>query len=167
MREAIGGTWVTQLVIIFMLLFVGFLALTLNYTKAFKIKNEMLSIIEKQEGVTAGDGGTISIINGYLKANGYSAQKACPEGSYGVTDLNSLSLEYRTSGSKKYYYCVSKIEAPSTNHKDKSYYQVNSFFYFNLPLLGDVFVFSVNGSTSDIVNPQDKLKTTTEIVNGI
>ena len=51
MREAIGGTWLTQLIIIFMLIFVAFLALSLNYTKAFKVKNEILSIIEKRERI--------------------------------------------------------------------------------------------------------------------
>ena len=47
MRQAIGTTWILQLVIIFMLIFVAFLSLSLNYTKAFKIKNEIITTIEK------------------------------------------------------------------------------------------------------------------------
>ena len=58
MRQAIGTTWVMQLVIIFMLIFVAFLALTINYTKAFKIKNELITFIEKNEGVSEREGGT-------------------------------------------------------------------------------------------------------------
>ena len=44
MRQAIGTTWIMQLVIIFMLIFVAFLALTINYTKAFKMKNREIHI---------------------------------------------------------------------------------------------------------------------------
>ena len=67
MRQAIGSTWILQLVIVFILIFVAFLALSINYTKAYKIKNELLSIIEKYEGVNSGENGSISIINNYLK----------------------------------------------------------------------------------------------------
>lgn len=157
MREAIGGTWITQLVIIFMLLFVAFLALSLNYTKAFKVKNEFLSIIEKNEGVTTGDNGTIGIINNYLKINGYNIMKTCEVDSYGVTDLNNNAIELVTNNRKKYYYCIRKINAPSSNNTGKVFYKVNIFFYFNLPVLGDIFTFDINGATGDIINPADNL----------
>ena len=157
MREAIGGTWITQLVIIFMLLFVAFLALSLNYTKAFKVKNELLSIIEKNEGVTTGDDGTIGIINNYLKINGYKISKTCEIDSYGVTDLNNNTIELVTNNRKKYYYCIRKIASPSSNNEGKVFYKVNIFFYFNLPVLGDIFTFDINGATGDIINPADNL----------
>ena len=51
MRESIGGTWITQLVIVMMFVFVAFLALSVNYSKAFRVKNQMISIIEKYGGV--------------------------------------------------------------------------------------------------------------------
>ena len=67
MRESIGATWILQLVIIFMLIFVAFLALSVNYTKAYKIKNEVVTIIEKYEGVSSKKEGSIEIINNYLR----------------------------------------------------------------------------------------------------
>ena len=54
MRQAIGSTWVLQLVIIFMLIFVAFLALSINYTKAFRVKNELVTMIEKFLGRPVG-----------------------------------------------------------------------------------------------------------------
>lgn len=157
MREAIGGTWITQLVIGFMLIFVAFLALSLNYTKAFKIKNELLTIIEKREGITTGTGGTIDIINNYLKSNNYHVIKSCEVNSYGVTSLDSNAIELVTNSSKKYYYCISKIKSPSNSNKGEVFYKVNVFFYFNLPVIGDIFKFDVNGSTGNIVVPADNL----------
>lgn len=157
MRSAIGGTWITQLVIVFMLIFVAFLALSLNYTKAFKVRNQLMTIIEQQEGVTSGDDGSIALMNNYLKGNGYSVMRTCAIDSYGVTNLNSSSIELVTNDKKKYYYCIRKIDAPSSNHEGKVYYKVNIFFHFNLPVLGDIFTFSVGGSTGDVVNPADRL----------
>lgn len=162
MREAIGGTWVMQLVIVFMLIFVAFLALSLNYSKAFQIKNDMLTMIEKNEGMTTGSDGSIALINNYLSSNGYHVTKPCPEGSYGVADLGKATIEKVTNTSKKYYYCVQKVKSPSTNHKDKVYYKVNIFFYFNLPVIGDIFKFTINGTTNDVVVPADKLISITE-----
>lgn len=164
MREAIGGTWLTQLIILFMLIFVAFLALTLNYTKAFKMKNEVLSIIEKYEGLTQksrDSEGSISIINNYLKSNGYSIMRACPAGSYGVRSLDNnnpvANGPIDKNDKSKYYYCVTKIKSPSTNNKGKVYYRINLFLRFNLPVLGDIFTFTVNGSTGDVVIPADNL----------
>jgi len=157
MREAIGGTWITQLVIVFMLIFVAFLALSLNYTKAFKVRNQLMTIIEQQEGVTSGDEGSIALMNNYLKGNNYTVMRPCALDSYGVGNLNSPTVEHVTNAKKKYYYCVSKVKAPSLNHEGKVYYKVNIFFHFNLPVLGDIFTFSIKGSTGDVVNPADRL----------
>ena len=51
MREVSGSTWVFQLMIIFILIFACFLCLVINYSKAYRVKNEVLSIIEKYEGM--------------------------------------------------------------------------------------------------------------------
>ena len=63
MRESIGGTWLIGLVITFMLLFVAYLTVMINYSTAFKNKNEVVSIIEKYEGLSSGDTSSIGIIN--------------------------------------------------------------------------------------------------------
>lgn len=159
MRETIGGTWITQLVIVFMLVFVAFLALTLNYTKAFKMKNEVITIIEKREGITNGNDGSINLINNYLSKNNYYLKRACPAGSYGVTSLNSEALTYITESdhTKNYYYCIAKRKGPSTNYNGKVYYQVHLSLKFNLPVIGDIFTFEISGNTNDITIPADNL----------
>lgn len=163
MREAIGGTWLAQLIIIFMLIFVAFLALTLNYSKAFKMKNEIITMIEEREGLTTTKNnvdGSIKLINNYLLSNGYAITRACPEGSYGATNLHAETLNLVTTGdkAKKYYYCVTKIKSPSKNQLGKVHYQVIISLKFNLPILGDLFTFEVSGNTNDIATPADNLK---------
>ena len=52
MKDAIGSTWLTGIVIIFIALFAGFLAYSISYTKAFRVNNEIINIIETNEGFT-------------------------------------------------------------------------------------------------------------------
>ena len=53
MREAIGGTWLFGLVITFIVFFASFLAVSINYAKAFDIKNNIVDLIGKYEGNNA------------------------------------------------------------------------------------------------------------------
>ena len=50
MREAIGGTWLFGLVITFIVFFASFLAISINYSKAFNVKNNIVDLISKYEG---------------------------------------------------------------------------------------------------------------------
>ena len=47
MREAFGGSWLLGFVALFIVLFSAYLAVSINYTKAFKAKNKIVSIIEE------------------------------------------------------------------------------------------------------------------------
>ena len=50
MREAIGGAMTIQIIVIFMLLINAYLAFSVSYTRAFKMKNQVINIIENNEG---------------------------------------------------------------------------------------------------------------------
>ena len=41
MRESMGATWLFGIVALFIVLFSGFMAYSISYTKAFKTKNEI------------------------------------------------------------------------------------------------------------------------------
>ena len=163
MRETIASTWVYQLVIVFILLFVGFLVLSITYTKNYKNKNEMISIIEKYEGV---NDDSIKIINNYLAYNNYRAKGKCDASKnwLGSTDLKSNVLE-KVKNDTKYYYCIRKEysankgsgngQTSKSGKKSKKYYQIKTFFKFNLPILGDFATFSIDGTTNDIFNVYD------------
>ena len=152
MRQAIGTTWIMILVFIFLLIFVAFLSMTINYTKAFKIKNELVSMIEKYEGIGSGDTkGAMQIIDNYLIYNNYTIKGTCSEGEYGITNLANHAYEEAKNGNK-YYYCVKKINRAKSNTPDRAKYQVRIFFKFTLPVLGELFTFSVEGTTVDINN---------------
>ena len=52
MKEAIGGVLSLNIILIFLVIISCYLAFSVNYTKAFRVKNEIRSIIEKNEGLT-------------------------------------------------------------------------------------------------------------------
>jgi hypothetical protein len=59
-------------------LFTTFVSVTTNYTRTYKIKDNLIAIIEKHGGVTGGDYGTLQEINTYLDSLGYTATGSCP-----------------------------------------------------------------------------------------
>ena len=52
MREAIGGSFLFYIIIIFLGIYIAVLMFALAYVKAFKVKNQVISIIEVNEGYT-------------------------------------------------------------------------------------------------------------------
>ena len=155
MRQTIGATWVFQLVIIFTLIFAAYIALTINYSKSFRVKNEVLSLIEKNEGFT--DNG-VKLISNYLTQNGYKTMGGCHQLKdavvYGAKSIDpntdpAAAIEEAQPG-KQYYYCFTKYTDYHSYFKTRAYYKINLFFHFNLPVLGDLHTFDVEGQTSEI-----------------
>lgn len=160
MRQAIGSTWVFQLVIIFTLIFAAYIALTINYSRSFKVKNEVLSIIEKSEGFTKNG---VKLINNYLNQSGYKTVGKCTMQSnaivYGVTTLDTTitgSTVERAKEGHDYYYCFSKYGNYHSYYKGRAYYKINLFFQFDLPFFGNLSTFTVDGQTSEIDATFDK-----------
>ena len=149
MRTAVGSTWLYGLIIIFTLIFTGFLVLTLTYSKAYKLKNEMLSIIEKYEGITTtsskGDG-SIPIINQYLKNSGYIGKGKCKTNEYAPSSLDDDTLS-RANGFDTYPYCVSYY---TNSNNNMTTFSVKVFFNINIPVLRQLNKYEVTGSTYDI-----------------
>ena len=144
MRQSIGSTWLLQLMIVFILLFVGFIILTINYSKTIKIKNEVISMIERYEGLNEN---SITLVNNFLTTSGYAVTGECvsnsTSGIYGALSLNDNSLEPARPNTK-YYYCIKKYKGKNTSN----YYQISLFYKFNLLVIGDASRFTIKGSTT-------------------
>lgn len=156
MRESFGSMWIIGLVLIFTLLFSSFLAVSISYSKSFKVKNEVLSFLEKQEGLTDN---AVKLINDYLRNSGYKQKGICEEGWIGIREINSGSsreVKEVADGKTKYYYCVKKENISDGAHPFRAYYKVKLFYKFELPVVGDMFNFQVDGETTDIAIPADR-----------
>lgn len=154
MRTSIGSTWVFGLIVIFILIFTAYLAVTVNYSKAFDVKNGVLDIIEEEEGLTSrettDDLGAIQKIDAYLSGAGYNSYGFCP------TDYVGYNPMTNTGGrGTKYRYCVQKVNTYDDIEIQKSYYNVVMFFRLDLPMFENLFTFRVTGETTEIYYPGD------------
>lgn len=155
MRESIGGAWILGIVMTFIVLFASFLAVSINYSKAFKVKNNVVDLIEKNEGMNEH---AAEEIYGYLKSQGYILKGECKqpkdEDDDGKLDANKfVGFDGTTivSESSPALYCVQENKPKNEDTAlEKSYYSVQIFFRLDLPVLGDIFTFSVTGETMSI-----------------
>ena len=147
MRQTIGGTWLLGLMIVFIMLFVGLTDLTLTYSRTVRIKNEMIVMVEKYEGLNEQ---SIELVNNYLIYTNYDVEGTCVSrgedttGIYGSKNLNNTNLEPVREG-EKYYYCIKKYDGANTSN----YYQIIIFYKFNLPIVGETSGFTIKGTTSN------------------
>jgi len=162
MKQSMSTTSIFQLVLGFTLLFTAFLAVAITYNRVIRLKNETIAIIERYEGVS---NKSISIINNYLKEGGYNILDNCEDGEYGVYDLTKDSYEL-SQPNKKYYYCLyyfceadsCKINDPKTPNGNHIYYKIKLFFKFNIPFIGELMTFKINGDTKGIKLYQESQK---------
>lgn len=149
MRETVGNTFIIKLVIVFTLLFSAFLALAISYNKVFRMKNEVLSIIEKYEGI---NDTSLNVINNYFNSNGYTTTNGCPDDYMGVNNFEGEAVA--AVKGEKYYFCYQESEVISKNRKkaniNQKKYDVIVFYKFYLPVVGDIFTFNVKGQTKSI-----------------
>lgn len=156
MREAIGGTWLFGLVITFIVFFASFLAISINYAKAFNVKNNVVDLISKYEGNNCNARKKIA---NYLKDTGYLVTGTCPRsGDYLYDGFNYQGYDLEgnpVASGKKAYYCVSSdsIEDTTLSTGDtlkKKYYRIMVFFRIDLPVIGDLTTFKIKGETESI-----------------
>lgn len=145
MREAIAGTWLFNIVVLFVMLFTGYLCLAINYSRAFNVKNEIVDIIERENGYTDKAAEDIAA---YLTNVGYRTTGKCEEGMTG----NNSSKDF---GVGQNIYCYKAINASGEeDYADSVYYQVEVFFQIDLPIFRDWFTFSIKGDSNQLFYSQ-------------
>ena len=153
MREAIGSTWLTGIIITFIAIFSGFLAYSISYTKAFRVKNEIINIIENNEGFTETnkdlrnmsdtalneDKNTDAKIFKFIKSVGYN---------YSMFDNKSNPCD-KDSQLKEGGYCLIKY---CVNNGDsiKTYYKVTSYISLSIPVINVGVNIPISGETKSM-----------------
>ncbi len=141
MREAIGGTWLFNIVVLFVMLFTGYLCLAINYSRAYNVKNEIVDIIERENGYTDKAAEDIAA---YLTNVGYRTTGKCSEGMTGNNSDKDFGV-----GENVYCYKVVNVGGEE-DYAESSYYQVEVFFQIDLPIFRDWFTFSIKGDSNQL-----------------
>lgn len=144
MRDAFGGIVNISVIVVFLVFVSAYLAFNVTYTKAFRLKNKIISTIEQYEGnCDAKNDQCRIIIDEYAKSIGYVGGELSNVG----TDVcNEIA---NTDG----YYIE---QCPATNEKgindnNKYYYKVVTAIKIEIPIINNIMegldVFRVSGNT--------------------
>lgn len=140
MRDAFGGIFNIATIVVFITLVSGFLAFNVNYTKAFRVKNKIISTIEEYEGSCSIGSDCDIKISSYMSELGYSS----PSNNYCEADYNFQNG-----------YCISNAISSGTSDNKKVYYKVETAIVIDIPivnkLLPKIRIFRVGGSTRSMV----------------
>lgn len=145
MRDAVGGTFMIKLLLIFLAVYAIFIAIAINYAKAFRVKNKILDIIEQNEGIDPtnnSDRAKIQI-NEYMNSISYNVINGNSDIVARVNnDCSGYSFIDTTRG-----YCIEEKEEGT----DASYYKVRTFVTINIPLIRNLsFTIPISGETRKI-----------------
>lgn len=139
MRDAISGAMTLQIIVIFLIIINCYLAFSVNYTKAFRVKNEIRSIVEKNEGLSCN---AIDQINDLMLNTNYAMNNKfenwCESNGYTVARLDAGSFCYK----------YNKVDISGTSNENAkykgAYYTIATFVNVDLPLVNNLLPFAGN-----------------------
>ncbi len=150
MREATGNALLINIIVVFVIVFIGLLAGSINYSKAYKVKARIVNIIEDHSGYNEA---AIDEINKYLLDVGYIVRSSnttgcsCPADDVNGCEVMTDNIQ-KTNG---YRYCVyrfndGKIGTDNTP-RGGYYYRVVAYMYFDIPIINEILNIPVYGET--------------------
>ncbi len=155
MRDALGGVINIQMILVFIAIVSGYLAFSVNYTKAFHVKNYIINKIEEYEGT--GNNDAIDAINQYMNKVGYSGPPSNSSPSIDCSSSQGASGRVVSSGSTRYGLCrfEGKPKTEKVNGRDVStprfYYKVVTYVNIDVPVINQIMAgldfFQVSGET--------------------
>ena len=155
MRESIGATWIFSICITFIVLFTSYLAVSINYAKAFKVKSHVITMIENNEGIRNDQKKIEGEITGYLLGQNYSAIGNC-----NTEDGWTLISTGGSTNNSKAPYCIYQKVVNNSNSTTnvisgttKTYYKVKLFFNIDIPIIGVYLKVPVSGVTKTVYVP--------------
>ena len=136
MRESFGGAFMLKLVLIFVIIYVSFMAVAFNYAKAFRVKNNIINLLEQyQYNGTATDQFVIEDIDSYLQSVAYT---------YG--SRNGLQNACYNENSNAIFTANGACIIPLGNEESR-YYRVVTYIPINFPFFSLEFYVSIVGET--------------------
>ena len=158
MKDSIGGMWLLGIIMTFMVILITFVTLSLNYSNAFRLKSEMISAIEESNGFNTK---TRVKLDNIIDKYGYKTFKTCqfkdpPSNILGfLKDGGNEGRPYVNNPNVKVNYCIVREISHPSKKRTENYYTVQVFFGFELPVMGDIFTFRVDGETRSILYADD------------
>lgn len=137
MRDAFGGAFMIQLLLIFLTIYISFMAIALSYSKAFRVKNEIINYIEQYEGY---NDRSKELIDAYLEKQRYYVEvKDTSEGDF----TNYAEISPGTPYCASRGYCIT----PQSQGNRGTYYIIETYLQIKFPFFNLDFTVPIKGET--------------------
>ena len=132
MRDAIGQVFTLQIIFVFVLLINGYMAYSVNYTRAFRVKNQVVNIIEQYEGPYNEEG--LAKINSYIQQTSYNVTNSQ------MTDyISDTNGEAECPGYNGWCYVAHDVSIDEADgERNGKYYTVVTFVNIDIPVINQI-----------------------------
>ena len=169
MRDAFGGAFMIQIFLIFILIYICFTAMALNYAKAFKVKNAIIEYLESSEisNIEEVNANELTSLITYIETeilNKYNYNLSASN----ICNTTHPFIELINAENKKYGYCFNAgvvIEQTGEGiNTEGIYYTVSTYVGWKMPFLNTLLMigdkkqdvpaglWKISGQTRLIVN---------------
>lgn len=140
MRDAMGGIVNIALIVIFLVIIMGYLAFNINYMKAFKVKNKIITTFEQYEGACENkESPCRREIQKYINQVGYN------------TNFEWKNLDGGYTKAEGFAYQRVTPEKAGINDTEKFYYKIVTQITIDIPIINKVLdgldTFRITGDT--------------------
>ena len=175
MRDAFGGTFMIQIFLVFILIYIGFTAVALNYAKAFKVKNAVIDYLENSE-ISSLDGMTASDID---QMKEYFDKEILGRMNYNLSGQNICNSngikEYDDAGTHRIALCddlgiiiqqsnVSETGSTIEGNTEGVYYTVSTFVGWSIPFLNKLLALNGNNEQQETIMGVWKISGQTRLI---
>lgn len=134
MRESFGGAFMIKLVLVFIVVYVSFMAVAVNYAKTFRVKN---GVINRLEQSLYQPGGDLQFLDSYLDSIPYN-----------ISDINGEEKEKcETSNNNAKYNLHGVCVVPMEASGNKVYYKVTTYISIDFPFFDIKMTLPISGET--------------------
>ena len=143
MKSAIGNSLLLYIVIIIVSAIIILFISILSYSKAYRVKNGIIEIIERNNGHDTKDNDGNNVVEkeiaNFLRQSGYKVgtNNKCKS----ILEKKGISQIITTTNN--YNYCLGRTETENGSY----YYTVISFVEFDFPIIDSIMSIPISGET--------------------
>ena len=136
MKDSFGGTFMINLMLVFIVIYISFMCIVISYSKAFRVKNSIINILEQNMYSGSADKDTITKVDDYLRKVPYfehdHAVKECKNKDAIVTDQGACIIDM------------------SKDNEEYKYFKVITYIAIEFPFFNLSLVVPISGETKTI-----------------
>lgn len=142
MRESFGGAFMIKLVLVFIVIYITFMGVAIEYAKVFRVKNQVINMLEQSQ-YKIGDTSVEDKIDTYLSSVPYNRA-----GTIGVE--NKCNNSITENNSYKYITRGVCIEQFVDDNAVNAHFKVTVYISIDFPFFGINMTLPISGETKTI-----------------